>query len=185
MATPANLMRPRAPKAGRRVLLERVGFVWKRLTFTWKVTMRNLFRYQRRFWMTVIGIGGCTALIVTGFGLHESIFSILNEQFDHVFRYDALLGLDAGQEELAAVERYLADSPWVEDYLQGSDILVEASTRGPAQSAYLRTVADQERFAQFIRLSHRLDGTPAVLTADGLVVTEKLEIGRASCRERV
>ncbi len=174
MATPANLMRPRAPKAGKRVFLEYVRPVWKRLTFTWKVTMRNLFRYQRRFWMTVIGIGGCTALIVTGFGLHESIFSILNEQFDHVFRYDALLGLDAGQEELAAVERYLADSPWVEDYLQGSDILVEASTRGPAQSAYLRTVADQERFAQFIRLSHRLDGTPAVLTADGVVVTEKL-----------
>ena len=174
MAAPANLMRPRAPKAGKRVLLEYVRPVWKRLTFTWKVTMRNLFRYQRRFWMTVIGIGGCTALIVAGFGLHESIFSILNEQFDHVFRYDALLGLDAGQEELDAVERYLADSPWVEDYLQGSDILVEASTRGPAQSAYLRTVADQERFAQFIRLSHRLDGTPAVLTADGVVVTEKL-----------
>ncbi len=174
MAAPADLMRPRAPKAGKRVFLEHIRPLWRRLTFTWKVTMRNLFRYQRRFWMTVIGIGGCTALIVAGFGLHESIFSILNEQFDHVFRYDALLGLDAGQEELAAVERYLADSPWVEDYLQGSDILVEASTRGPAQSAYLRTVADQERFAQFIRLSHRLDGTPAVLTADGLVVTEKL-----------
>ena len=174
MAAPADLMRPRAPKAGKRVFLEHIRPLWKRLTFTWKVTMRNLFRYQRRFWMTVIGIGGCTALIVAGFGLHESIFSILNEQFDHVFRYDALLGLDAGQEELDAVERYLADSPWVEDYLQGSDILVEASTRGPAQSAYLRTVADQERFAQFIRLSHRLDGTPAVLTADGVVVTEKL-----------
>lgn len=174
MAAPADLMRPRAPKAGKRVFLEYIRPLWRRLTFTWKVTMRNLFRYQRRFWMTVIGIGGCTALIVAGFGLHESIFSILNEQFDHVFRYDALLGLDAGQEELDAVERYLADSPWVEDYLQGSDILVEASTRGPAQSAYLRTVADQERFAQFIRLSHRLDGTPAVLTADGVVVTEKL-----------
>ena len=174
MAAPADLMRPRAPKAGKRVFLEHIRPLWRRLTFTWKVTMRNLFRYQRRFWMTVIGIGGGTALIVAGFGLHESIFSILNEQFDHVFRYDALLGLDAGQEELDAVERYLADSPWVEDYLQGSDILVEASTRGPAQSAYLRTVADQERFAQFIRLSHRLDGTPAVLTADGVVVTEKL-----------
>ncbi|MCI8697870.1 MAG: FtsX-like permease family protein [Oscillospiraceae bacterium] len=174
VAAPADLMRPRAPKAGKRVFLEYIRPLWRRLTFTWKVTMRNLFRYQRRFWMTVIGIGGCTALIVAGFGLHESIFSILNEQFDHVFRYDALLGLDAGQEELDAVERYLADSPWVEDYLQGSDILVEASTRGPAQSAYLRTVADQERFAQFIRLSHRLDGTPAVLTADGVVVTEKL-----------
>jgi putative ABC transport system permease protein len=67
MATPASLMRPRAPKAGKRVFLEYIRPVWRRLTFTWKVTMRNLFRYQRRFWMTVIGIGGCTALIVTGF----------------------------------------------------------------------------------------------------------------------
>ena len=194
IATPANLMRPRAPKAGRRVLLERVGFIWKRLTFTWKVTMRNLFRYQRRFWMTVIGIGGCTALIVTGFGLHESIFSILDQQFDHVFLYDATLGLDkhARDYELAEVEAYLEDSPWVEDYLPTSSSTLEASSGGPAQSVSLFAVENQERFNQFIRLGHRQDGEPVVLPAsaydlsstinwddgakpgNGVVITEKL-----------
>lgn len=174
--TPANLMRPRAPKAGRRVLLERIGFIWKRLTFTWKVTMRNLFRYQRRFWMTVIGIGGCTALIVTGFGLHESIFSILNEQFDHVFLYDATVGLDknARTYELAEVERYLTDSPWVEDYLLTSQTVLEASSDGPAQDVYLFAVDDLERFNQFIQLGHRLDDEPVTLPDDGVVITEKL-----------
>jgi len=174
--TPANLMRPRAPKAGKRVLLERIGFIWKRLTFTWKVTMRNLFRYQRRFWMTVIGIGGCTALIVTGFGLHESIFSILNQQFDHVFLYDATLGVDfdAGEEKLAAVERYLTDSPWVEDYLPASSTMLDASTDGPAQSVTMFAVDDQERFTQFIQLGHRLDDEPVTLPSGGVVITEKL-----------
>ena len=174
IAAPASLMRPRAPKAGRRVLLERVGFIWKRLTFTWKVTMRNLFRYQRRFWMTVIGIGGCTALIVTGFGLHESIFSILNEQFDHVFLYDATLGLDAEGQRLAAVEEYLDGSPWVEDSLLTSETLLEASSGGPAQSVYLFAVEDQARFSQFIQLGHRLDDGPVTLSDDGVVITEKL-----------
>ncbi len=192
--TPANLMRPRAPKAGRRVLLERVGFVWKRLTFTWKVTMRNLFRYQRRFWMTVIGIGGCTALIVTGFGLHESIFSILDQQFDHVFLYDATLGIDANARdyELAEVEQYLNDSPWVEDYLPASATMLDASSTGPAQSVTMFAVEDQERFTQFIQLGHRLDDEPVILPdsaydlsdtidlntgagpAGGVVITEKL-----------
>ena len=174
--TPANLMRPRAPKAGRRVLLERVGFIWRRLTFTWKVTMRNLFRYQRRFWMTVIGIGGCTALIVAGFGLHESIFSILNEQFDHVFLYDATLGVDADVEEetLSAVERYLADSPWVEDYLPASATMLEVSSTGPAQNATMFAVDDLDRFTQFIQLGHRLDDESVTLPDNGVVITEKL-----------
>ena len=174
IAAPASLMRPRAPKAGRRVLLERVGFIWRRLTFTWKVTMRNLFRYQRRFWMTVVGIGGCTALIVTGFGLHESIFSILNEQFDHVFLYDATLGLDAKGQRLAAVEEYLDGSPWVEDSLLTSETLLEVSGGGPAQSVYLFAVEDQARFNQFIQLGHRLDDEPVTLSDDGVVITEKL-----------
>ncbi|MBD5118979.1 MAG: FtsX-like permease family protein [Clostridiales bacterium] len=174
--TPANLMRPRAPKAGRRVFLERIRPIWKRLTFTWKVTMRNLFRYQRRFWMTVIGIGGCTALIVTGFGLHESIFSILNEQFDHVFLYDATVGLDkdAGAQKLGAVERYLTDSPWVEDYLLTSEKLLEASSGGPAQNVYLFAVDDLERFNEFIQLGHRLDDGSVTLPDGGVVITEKL-----------
>ena len=176
MATPASLMRPRAPKAGKRVFLERVRPIWRRLSFTWKVTMRNLFRYQRRFWMTVIGIGGCTALIVTGFGLHESIFSILIHQFDHVFLYDAILGLDkkAGEDKLEAVDDYLAGSPWVEDHLLTNQTMLEASTGGLAQDAYLFVVDDQERFRQFIQLGHRTDGQPVALSGDGVVITEKL-----------
>ena len=176
MATPASLMRPRAPKAGKRVFLEYIRPVWRRLTFTWKVTMRNLFRYQRRFWMTVIGIGGCTALIVTGFGLHESIFSILNQQFDHVFLYDAILGLDkkAGADNLETVDGYLSGSPWVEDHLLTSQTLLEASTNGPAHDAYLFVVDDQERFMEFIQLGHRTDDEPVRLSGDGVVVTEKL-----------
>ena len=176
MATPASLMRPRAPKAGKRVFLEYIRPVWRRLTFTWKVTMRNLFRYQRRFWMTVIGIGGCTALIVTGFGIHESIFSILNQQFDHVFLYDATLGLDkhAGADKLAQVEDYLDQSPWVEDYLLTSSSVLEASSGGPVQNVYLFAVEDQERFGQFIHLGHRLDDGEISLPDDGVVLTEKL-----------
>ena len=176
MATPANLMRPRAPKAGKRVFLEYIRPLWRRLTFTWKVTLRNLFRYQRRFWMTVIGIGGCTALIVTGFGIHESIFSILNQQFDHVFLYDATLGLDkhAGADKLAQVEDYLDQSPWVEDYLLTSSSVLEASSGGPLQNVYLFAVEDQERFGQFIHLGHRLDDGEISLPDDGVVLTEKL-----------
>ena len=176
MSTPASLMRPRAPKAGKRVFLEYIRPVWRRLTFTWKVTMRNLFRYQRRFWMTVIGIGGCTALIVTGFGIHESIFSILNQQFDHVFLYDATLGLDkhAGADKLAQVEDYLDQSPWVEDYLLTSSSVLEASSGGPVQNVYLFAVEDQERFGQFIHLGHRLDDGEISLPDDGVVLTEKL-----------
>ncbi|MDE6590298.1 MAG: ABC transporter permease, partial [Oscillospiraceae bacterium] len=174
--TPANLMRPRAPKAGRRVFLERVKPVWKRLTFTWKVTMRNLFRYQRRFWMTVIGIGGCTALIVTGFGLHESIFDILDKQFDEVFLYDALVGLDADAApvELEQAERYLSDNPYVERALTGHQSLVEASNGGRAYDAYLRTVADWGEYTQYVDLRHRTDGSAATLPEDGVVITEKL-----------
>ena len=176
MATPANLMRPRAPKAGKRVFLEYIRPLWRRLTFTWKVTLRNLFRYQRRFWMTVIGIGGCTALIVTGFGIHESIFSILNQQFDHVFLYDATLGLDkhAGADKLAQVEDNLDQSPWVEDYLLTSSSVLEASSGGPVQNVYLFAVEDQERFGQFIHLGHRLDDGEISLPDDGVVLTEKL-----------
>ena len=176
IATPANLMRPKAPKAGKRVLLERVGFIWKRLTFTWKVTMRNLFRYQRRFWMTVIGIGGCTALIVTGFGLHESIFAILNKQFDEISLYDATVGLDedAAPDELAAVTDYLDNSGKVERWHLTSQHTAEASNRGVAYDVGLYAIDDFEGFTRFMNLRHRQDDGPVTPPEDGAIITEKL-----------
>ena len=174
--TPANLMRPRAPKPGKRVFLEYIRPLWGRLSFTWKVTMRNLFRYKRRFWMTVIGIGGCTALIVTGFGLHDSIFSILNRQFDDISLYDATAGLDAeaAPEELRKVETYLSDNESIEDYLITSQSMVEASTTGPSYDVYLFAVGDMAEFTQFIDLRHRLDSAQVVLPEDGVIISEKL-----------
>lgn len=97
--TPAMLMRPKAPKMGKRVLLEKIPFIWKRLNFSKKVTVRNIFRYKKRFLMTIIGILGCTALIVTGFGIRDSIRCIMPNQFEKVFCYDMQIGLKNGLEE--------------------------------------------------------------------------------------
>ncbi len=176
MDTPANLMRPRSPKAGKRVLLERVKPVWSRLSFTWKVTVRNLFRYQRRFWMTVIGIGGCTALIVTGFGIHDSIFDILDKQFDEISLYDATVGFEDGisEEERTAVDAYLDGEPAAARHLTCHYEAAESSAGGTEYTCYVYTAADEEAFGEFIRLRHRKDHQPVTLGDDGVVITEKL-----------
>ncbi len=97
--TPATLMRPKSPKMGKRVLLERVTFIWKRLSFSRKVTIRNIFRYKKRFLMTIIGILGCTSLILAGFGLKDSISSIMPSQYEKVFDYDMQISLKSGLNE--------------------------------------------------------------------------------------
>ena len=91
--TPATLMRPKAPKMGKRVLLEKIPFIWKHLKFSQKVTVRNIFRYKKRFLMTIIGIMGCTALIVTGFGIRDSITRIMPDQYEKIFNYDLQINL--------------------------------------------------------------------------------------------
>ena len=174
--TPANLMRPRAPKAGKRVFLEYIKPIWRRLSFTWKVTMRNLFRYQKRFWMTVIGIGGCTALIVTGFGLHESIFDVLDKQFDEISLYDATVGLDEDltEEQKQGIEDYLDGEEAVEDYMFTYQQMMDASTTGTSYDVYLFAVDDVEEFGRFVDLRHRSDHAPVELDGSGVVIDEKL-----------
>ena len=97
--TPASLMRPKAPKKGNRVILEKIPFIWKRLNFIQKVTVRNIFRYKKRFFMTIIGILGCTALILTGFGIKDSVLKIIPSQFESVFQYDMQINLKESLEE--------------------------------------------------------------------------------------
>ena len=174
--TPANLMRPRAPKAGKRVFLEYIKPIWRRLSFTWKVSMRNLFRYQKRFWMTVIGIGGCTALIVTGFGLHESIFDVLDRQFDEISLYDATVGLDEDltEEQKQGIEDYLDGEEAVEDYMFTYQQMMDASTTGTSYDVYLFAVDDVEEFGRFVDLRHRSDHSPVELDGSGVVIDEKL-----------
>src|SRR5699024_9323299 len=91
---PATLLRPVSPKNGRKVLLEKINLIWKHISFTWKVTFRNLFRYKKRIIMTLIGISGCTALLLTGFGIRDSISEILDIQFQEIETYDAMIILN-------------------------------------------------------------------------------------------
>lgn len=96
---PAQLMRPKTPESGKRVLLERIPFLWKHLNFTWKSTIRNLFRYKKRFLMTVIGIGGCMALMLVGYGLQDSISVVAERQYGELFLYDAQITIDTEQDQ--------------------------------------------------------------------------------------
>lgn len=115
-STPATLMRPKAPKAGNRVMLEKIPFIWKRLNFSHKVTVRNLFRYKKRFIMTIIGIFGCTSLIVTGFGIKDSIKVILPNQYDKVFTYDLQINLK-NTDEIASIKENDKIEKVVETYM--------------------------------------------------------------------
>ncbi|HPE15387.1 MAG TPA: TolC family protein [Oscillospiraceae bacterium] len=174
-SVPATLMRPRAPRAGKRVFLERVGFIWKRLSFTRKVTMRNLFRYRRRFFMTVLGIGGCTALIVVAFGLRDSIFSIMDIQYDELFhyRYEAVLDDGITQDELDTVSGVLeAENSLVPDwaFMRMSSVTLEGAEGSLTATLVVGDAADITRF---ITLRDRGSGDTVPLTDKGAVLTEK------------
>ena len=115
---PANIMRPKAPPAGQRVLLEKVPFIWRRLSFSHKVTVRNLFRYKKRVLMTIVGIAGCAALVLTGYGLKDAINDIVQNQFQKVFRYDLLAGYSAEDEaEEQALFDQLESDPDIKEWM--------------------------------------------------------------------
>ena len=175
-SSPAALMRPKAPPAGKRVLLERLGPVWRRLSFTYKVTVRNLFRYKKRFWMTVLGIGGCTALIVTGFGLRDSIFDMLDKQYGEIATYSANVALEDGvtQAQLEAITQVLENEPLVADWTPSYQISLTVETSSRSVDGYLMAPMDPQRFSSFLHLRHRSDGQSVSLPQEGVVLTEKL-----------
>ena len=175
-AVPAQLMRPKAPPAGKRVLLERLPFLWRQLSFNYKITIRNLFRYQRRFWMTVIGIGGCAALIVTAFGLRGSIFDIMDKQFEEIYGYTAQIGLvdKVTPGELREVTQVLDEDPLAEGWLVCCSASMTAETDAYTVDCTVQVFPDQASMAPFIHLRHRTDDEPVTLSDDGVVLTEKL-----------
>ena len=175
-AVPAQLMRPKAPPVGKRVLLEHIPFLWRRLSFNYKITIRNLFRYQRRFWMTVVGIGGCAALIVTAFGLRDSIFDVMDKQYDEIYNYTAQVGLvdKVTPGELREVTRALDASDLVEKWMACRSESVTAEAAAYTVDCTLHVVQSQEALAPFVNLRHRTDDQPVVLPDDGVILTEKL-----------
>ena len=174
-AVPAQLMRPKAPPMGRRILLERITPLWRRLSFNYKITLRNLFRYQKRFWMTVAGIGGCAALIVTAFGLRDSIMSIMELQYNEIYHYDAIAGLDHPTgEQWDEISALLDSHPLVSDWTSEHTETVTAESDAYTADASLEVVADSETLERFVDLRHRTDSDPVTLPDSGAVITEKL-----------
>lgn len=175
-ATPAQLMRPKAPPVGKRIFLERITPLWRKLSFHYKITLRNLFRYQKRFWMTVAGIGGCAALIVTAFGVRGSIMGVMEEQFDVLYHYSAQVGLvdEITPLELEKVEDTLSESGLVDDSLACRVETVTAQSESYTLDCYLQTTPSQEELSRFVELRHRTDDVPVTLPDDGAVITEKM-----------
>lgn len=175
-ATPAQLMRPKAPPVGKRIFLERITPLWRKLSFHYKITLRNLFRYQKRFWMTVAGIGGCAALIVTAFGVRGSIMGVMEEQFDVLYHYSAQVGLvdEITPLELEEVEDTLSESGLVDDSLACRVETVTAQSENYTLDCYLQTTPSQEELSRFVELRHRTDDVPVTLPDDGAVITEKM-----------
>lgn len=172
---PAALMLPRAPKAGKRILLERITPLWRRLPFSWKVTCRNLLRYKKRFWMTVIGVAGCTSLLVAGFGISDSLNSIITKQYGDIYHYD-LMTIVTKQEatESGPVYDYLYNKENVTDSLT---VAMESTRQdGPngEMDVYLMVPQDVDKFAEFADLHERLSRKAVPLGQQGVVVTEKM-----------
>lgn len=175
--SPATLMLPRAPRPGKRILLERVGFVWHRLSFSWKVTCRNLFRYKRRMAMTVIGIAGCTALLLTGFGLHDSIWDIIDAQFGPIVHYDTTIGLSSSSsdDDVRAVESYLRDSDQVSSLVRVQTTNMQAGSDGYDGTLRLSVVVPRssDELAQAITLRERTMHGQVAFDQDSVVLAEK------------
>lgn len=174
---PAQLMRPKAPPKGKRVLLEKWNWLWSKLNFTQKVTIRNLFRYKKRVLMTVIGIAGCTALMLTGFGLQYSVGAIVDKQFQEIFVYDALGSLDdeTTADDLAAIQKQVADTPGVRSemliYYKGMDASVGSSEK---ISVTAFVPGEPQEIGSYISLHTREEKKPLTLSNDGAIVNEKL-----------
>ena len=172
---PAALMLPRAPKAGKRILLERITPLWRRLPFTWKVTCRNLLRYKRRFWMTVIGVAGCTALLVAGFGISDSLNAIITKQYTEISHYDltTIVTQEEATQEGPVYDYLYGEGPVEESLTVSMETTRQESPEGEID-IYLMIPQDVQRFADFADLHERVSRKATPLGEEGVVLTEKM-----------
>ena len=173
---PATLMRPKAPKNGKRVFLERINFIWKRLSFSQKVTIRNIFRYKKRFMMTIIGIFGCTSLILAGFGLKDSIGSLMPNQYGKIFKYDMQINLKDGLDETQKSE-YIAglnQKEQIEDTLE-TEMLTRTAINGEnEEDVQIIVPKNQDELEKMISLIDINSKEKIELQKGQIVITDKL-----------
>ncbi len=172
----AELMRPPTPKQGQRVFLERISFIWKRLNFSWKATVRNIVRYKKRFFMTVFGIGGCMALLLVGFGLKDSIMAIAVLQYEEIQLYDGniILNEDASDEEKQEVLDMISSTDQVADAAENLLKQITIGNGNEWKDVYLNVPADVESYPDFVLLQDRTTKEQYFLDDDGVILTEKM-----------
>ena len=173
---PAILMRPKSPKLGKRVLLERINIIWKRLSFSRKVTIRNIFRYKKRFMMTIIGILGCTSLILAGFGLKDSIGSLMPNQYGKIFKYDFQINLKEGLNDDQKVE-YMNNLNENEDIEEAIETLILTKTAINGENeedVQIIIPKDQNELDKMISLISIYDDNKIELQKGQICITDKL-----------
>ena len=168
---PSTLMRPKAPKMGKKVILEKIPFIWKRLNFSSKTTVRNVFRYKKRALMTIIGISGCTALILAGFGLRDSIKDIAEYQYGRVFEYDLVVSLNKEDEELVNLVK---DSDIVESVSLTDSLSGSISADGIKRDTSIIVVENTEDFKNVANLRDIDSGNIIDLSNEGVLISDKL-----------
>ncbi len=180
-SVPASLMRPEAPKAGKRTLIERISFIWERFNFGQKSAMRNLFRYKKRFLMTLFGVGGCMALLLVGFGIRDSVSAMADNQYDKVFNYSGIVSIDTNltRAQRRTMLSNVSDISDITEYTQLMRTMVygtgeSAKNLENEKNAYLIVPRDVDGFPSYVRLQERT-GEQSVLslTDEGVIITEK------------
>ncbi|MCL2496383.1 MAG: ABC transporter permease [Clostridiales bacterium] len=173
---PAALMRPKAPLPGKRILLERFHLIWSRMNFTAKVTARSIVRYKKRFFMTITGIAGCTAIMLTGFGLHDSIMTVADKQFDGIYRYDFIITAAEGRAARSSMERSLISLDEVAgwQYQRRENIDGSLDVKGKSYTATLIVPDDAAYLSDFVKLADSRAGKPISLPDSEVVITQKL-----------
>lgn len=173
--TPASLMRPPAPKEGKRVLLERFTFIWKHLSFSWKSTIRNLFRYKKRLIMTVFGIAGSMGLMLVGFGLQDSISDIAAIQYRELQHYDGMVieDSDATEEEHEELFEYMKENEQIAHCNRVQMTKISAPKGSSNISIYLFVPESLSEFAKDVTLKNRITGETYELTDEGAAISEK------------
>lgn len=172
---PSILMRPKAPKNGKRILLERIGFIWDKIGFIWKVTLRNIFRYKKRFLMTVLGISGCTALILTGFGVRDSIQMIVDVQFGELNKYSMTVSYDSDEktEDINKLKSFVSGENGVEEIAMFHNQNAKVMINNKEKEVTVIIPENKNTFKEFITLRDRKTHTPVKLSDNGIVISEK------------
>lgn len=177
-AQPAELMRPPSPKEGKRILLERVTLIWKHLNFTWKSSIRNLFRYKKRFFMTIAGIGGCMALMVVGFGIRDSIMCIGTIQYQEIQVYDGMIYMSSSvtEDEVQQIKNAMDGMDKMDRYIEMEMTRepISLSVDGSTEDVYLCVPEDKDKIEDFMNFRSRTTGEVYHIQDDGVILTEKM-----------